>query len=279
MTRAGVRAALGGRWDDLGALSAAWRIRVCMPAFPETITAEHEFRDRVLIRAARRFRQYVVVDPDLPPWKPVHEVLPADRGARVLYLIDDAESAVRSWMVAAYRETPDVSWMSSAPRLGACLRTAAANGEITLDAPIWVVLSSALQHTWDPQALLADLWDVLPADSRVSVTHVAPQHPATTPDSGRSPVEAAFTSCLPSPLVLRPASDVLDMFTDPHAWDLIRCSGVEIHAPPCIAASRSTTDTAAELITVIARRPPRTRPRPSASTVDHARNPGHDPDA
>lgn len=251
-----------------------------MPAFPATIALEHEFRDRTLGQApGDGFWQYVVVGPDLPPWTPVHEALPASSGTRVLYLLDDAESAVRSWMVETYRETPGVSWMSSAPGLGACLRTAAASGEITLDAPIWVVLSSALQHTWDPQALLDDLWNVLPADSRVSVTHVAPRHTATTPDPGRSPVEAAFTSSLPSPLVLRTASDVLDMFTDPHAWDLIRCSGVEIAAPPDPAASRAATDAAAELITVIARRPPCTRPRPSASTVDHARNPGHDLDA
>ncbi|RSN60601.1 hypothetical protein DMH01_14980 [Amycolatopsis sp. WAC 04182] len=279
VTRAAVRAALGGRRDDPGAFEAAWRIRECMPTFPATIVAEHEFRDLVLALAARTHRQYVVVDPDLPPWKPVHEVLPADSGARVLYLLDDAEAAVRSWMVATYRDNPDVSWMSSDPGLGACLRTAAADGEISLDAPIWVVLSAALQHTWDPQALLADLWDVLPADSRVSVTHVAPQHPATTPDSGRSSVEAAFTSSLPSPLILRTSSEVLDMFTDPHEWDLIRYSGVEIQAPPDTTTSLSTTDTAAELITVIARRPTRTRPRPSASTVDHTRNPGHDLDA
>ncbi|WP_340682572.1 SAM-dependent methyltransferase [Amycolatopsis coloradensis] len=251
-----------------------------MPAFAETITAEHEFRDRVLAQASRDgFRQYVVVDPDLPPWMPVHEVLPASSGTRVLYLLSDTESAVRSWMVATYHDNPDVSWMSSYPGLGACLRVAAGTGEITLDAPIWVVLSSALQHTWDPQALLADLWDVLPAESRVSVTHVAPQHPATTPDLGRSPVEAAFTSSLPSPLILRPISEVLDMFTDPHEWDLLRCHGVEIQASPDTATSVSTPDTASELITVIARRPPRTRPLPSNSTVDHARNPGHDLDA
>ncbi|MFD6068401.1 SAM-dependent methyltransferase [Amycolatopsis lurida] len=280
VTRAAVRAALCGRGDDPAAVEAAWRIRECMPAFPATIALEHEFRDRVLAEApGDGFWQYVVVDPDLPPWTPVHEVLPASRRNRVLYLLDDSEAAVRSWIVTTYRDDPAVSWMSSTPGVGACLREAAGNGDIMLDAPIWVVLSSALQHSWEPQVILADLWDILPTGSRVSATHVAPQRPPTTPDSARSPVEAEFSSSLGSPLVLRTATEVLDLFTEPHEWDLRHFSGIEIQAPPAATLPPPTPDTAAELITVVACRPPRTRRLPSDGAGDHAREAGHALDA
>ncbi|HET6288786.1 MAG TPA: SAM-dependent methyltransferase [Amycolatopsis sp.] len=260
VTRAGVRAALGGRHDDPGAHSAAERIRACMPAFGAAIEAEHDVRDRVLARAyAAGFRQYVVLDPDLPPWKPVHQQLPAGSGCRVLYLLDDDEPAVRSWIVTACQGDTNVRWRSSYPDIAACLRVADLTGDITLGEPVCVLLSPALQHSQNPHALLVGLWNLLPADSWVSATQLSAQEPALTVDTGLSPAEIQFRDSTRSPLVLRSASELVQLFTDPHEWHLEQCGGVELRvenpAPPGDGAPPSTVHAVSELLTVTARRP------------------------
>ncbi|MGY6658658.1 SAM-dependent methyltransferase [Amycolatopsis sp. TRM77291] len=274
VTRAGVRAALGGRWDDLGALSAAWRLRACMPGIEATIAAEYEFRDQLADQAHRAggLRQFVVVDPDLPPWRPVHEALPADAGCRVLYLVDDIERAVRTWLLTICQDLPRVDCTSSYPDIEMCLRTAALNRDITLDEPICVLLSPALQHTRDPEVVLSQLWNVLPAGSWVAVTQISSPAPATGAGRPALPVEIAFTSCLDSPLVLRGAAELEQLFTVPHAWELLRFGGVEClsarGAGPALPAGRASP----QLLTVVARRPPRKgHPRRSPRRSEPAR--------
>ncbi|OXM43147.1 SAM-dependent methyltransferase [Amycolatopsis alba] len=280
-TRARVRAALGGRTGDPSAHAAAERIRACMPAFAAALEAEHDVRDRVLAQAYEAgFRHYVVLDPDLPPWTPVHQRLPAGSGCRVLYLLDDDEPAVRSWMVRSFQGDTNVRWRSSYPDIASCLRVAGLTGDITLAKPVCVLLSPALQHTQDPRALLAGLWHVLPAGSWVSVTQLPAGEPAPTADAGLSPAQIQFRNSVRSPLVLRSASELVELFTDPHEWHLEQCGGVELRAenpaPPGDVAPPSTVHAVSELLTLTARRPGSAAPVPPNATTPHTEGPGHD---
>ncbi|QXV57475.1 SAM-dependent methyltransferase [Amycolatopsis sp. TNS106] len=281
VTRARVRAALAGRPGDPGAHAAAERIRACMPTIAAAIEAEHAVRDRVLAQAhAAGFGQYVVVDPDLPPWKAAHQKLPAGSGCRVLYLLDDDESAVRSWIVTTCQDDPNIRWRSSYPDIAACLRIADLTGDITLDEPICVLLSPALQHTQKPRALLAGLWNILPADSWVSITQLSLQERASAADADRSPGEIEFWNSTRSPLVLRSASELLQLFTEPHRWDLKQCGGVEIQAenpaPPVDGPPPSTVNAVSELLTLVARHPGGAEPVPANETTPHTEGTGHD---
>ncbi|OLZ50312.1 SAM-dependent methyltransferase [Amycolatopsis keratiniphila] len=281
VTRARVRAALAGRPGDFGALAAAERIRACMPTIAAAIAAEHDVRDRVLAQAhAAGIDQYVVLDPDLPPWTPAHQQLPTGSGCRVLYLLDDDEPAVRSWIVTTCQDDPNIRWRSSYPDIAACLRVADLTGDITLTEPVCVLLSPALQHTHEPHALLAGLWNLLPADSWVSVTQLSPGEPTPVADTERSPGEIEFRNSTRSPLVLRSASELLRLFTEPHRWDITRCSGVEIlaenPAPPVDGPPLSATHLVSELLTLIARRPDSAEPVPSHKAHIAQEGTGHD---
>ncbi|MFK0249614.1 SAM-dependent methyltransferase [Amycolatopsis azurea] len=273
-TRARVRAAFAGGTGDPSAHAAAERIRACMPTFAAAIEAEHDARDRVLAQAYEAgFRHFAVLDPDLPPWTPVHQKLPAGSGCRVLYLLDDDEPAVRSWIVTSFHGDTKVRWRSSYPDLATGLRVAGLTGDITLAEPVCVLLSSALQHTHDPHALLAGLWHILPGGSWVSVAQLSPTEPVPTTDTGLSPVEAEFLNSTRSPLVLRSASELVQLFTDPHEWHLEQCGGVEIRvenpAPPGDDAPPSTVHAVSELLTLTARRPGSGEPVPSHGTTPH----------
>ncbi len=267
VTLTGVRAALGGLRDDAGANEAARRIRSRMPGFELTVPAEYRGRNRVITDALDAgIEQFVVFFPDRPPLIPAHEELPAAAGCRVLYLLDDAERAVRSWIVTAYRDDPNLHWVSPYPDLERCLRAADVAGDITLDRPICVLLSAALQHTHDPHTLVSGLWNVLPAGSWVYVSQVSPP-PTRAAEAGTMSVEKEFELCTQTPLVLRSASELEQLFTVPHAWDLLHFGGAETHDPADGDSQPSMVDTAVELLTLVARRPARTRHAQRHGTV------------
>ncbi|MFC9249938.1 SAM-dependent methyltransferase [Amycolatopsis thailandensis] len=271
-TRARVRAAFGGGLGDPSAHAAADRIRACMPTNDAAIEAEHDARDRALAQAYEAgIRNYVVLDPDLPPWTPMHQQLPAGSGCRVLYLLDDDEPAVRSWIVATCQGDTNVRWRSSYPDIASCLRVASLTGDISLTEPVCVLLSTALQHTQEPHAVVAGLWNVLPGGSWVSVTQLPPREPAPAANTERSPVEIQFRNSTRSPLVLRSASELVQLFTEPRRWDITRSSRVELRAgnlaPPGDDARPSTVHAVSELLTLTARRPRSSEPVPPNATT------------
>ncbi len=259
VTRAGVRAAFGGLRDDIGADAAVSRLRHCLPGIEATIAAEYRERNRVIRRALEDgLRQFVVFYPDRPPLRPAHERLPAGAGCRVLYVLDDREAAVRSWLVSSCRGNSDVAWLPDYPDIERCLRAADVAGDITPSEPVCVLIGAAIQHTRTPETMLSGLWNVISAGSWVWVSQVSPPRTAAS-GPRRLPVEAEFEMCTQSPLVLRTAAELERLFVDPCEWDFLHFGGIETQTPSGDGPSPSTVQPVPEMLTLLARRPARTR--------------------
>ncbi|WP_410585385.1 hypothetical protein [Amycolatopsis sp. lyj-108] len=253
-----VRAALAGVRGHAESDTVVPLLRRTLPGFWATIAAEYRVRNRVVDKAlGAGIRRFVVFSPDLAPLRLAHELLPAGAGWRVLYLLDDAETAVRTRIVTTCSLDPDVAWLSATPGIEQCLRSAQGIGALALDEPVCVLASTALQHTRDPHALLAGLWNVLPPGSWVMASQVPPT-PDTPAGTGLPAACAVFEHHTRTPLILRTAPEFDALFHHPHTWDTTIFGRAETARAPRHGPPLSTTDSSLALITRVAVRPVRT---------------------
>ncbi|MFI7121921.1 SAM-dependent methyltransferase [Amycolatopsis sp. NPDC049868] len=255
------RVALAGVRGHAESDAVASILRSCRPGLEATIAAEYRVRNQVIVSALRAgIRQFVALSPDLPPLRLAHELLQAGTGCRVLYLLDDNERAVRTRLVTTHSLTRDVTWLSSTPGIEQCLRMGHGIGAINLNRPLCVVGSTALQHSRDPLALLAGLWNILPSGSWVAVNQVLPLASDTPTETGHPPACAVFLRHTRTPLILRTAPELDALFMSPYPWDLTAAVPSQIRDTQDRRSSLSTLDSSSTLITRVAVRPPRTRP-------------------
>ncbi|WP_410659546.1 SAM-dependent methyltransferase [Amycolatopsis sp. lyj-112] len=253
---AGLRATLAGARDDAVPDAALWDVRKHIPSLGPSIAAEYEFRNRVIAGALEAgVGQIVVFQPDLRPWPLAHEMLPDGTDCRVLYLLDDAEPAVRSLITNTCRDILTVGWVPAYPRVEVCLHAAAVAGEIDLTKPICALVLHALQHMSQAKDLIAGLWNVLPPGSWVAVTHLTLRAQSDPGEIGLPQVAVEFRQHTGTPLVVRHADELAWRFQHPNTWDFLDPATGLAQGPGGTGTTSSTADGALMVTTLLVQRP------------------------